>query len=197
MSRCHFIIKSTFFIVALDYLIAFGYLAQLEVLHHLLYVISSTLKEWSQACFHNLRPWLHHCPKKVKKEDVTITTANSEKCHSKYWTLHPGTGPECADNLQLLKHPFLKDKCDLLRHTFRTRWTWTFAWQSNREYPMVTYRKGVTEKSEMIQMETNVLPKRETLCLTRADILQKILRWKGKKNTENERKCGQIVRIKM
>lgn len=51
---------------------------------------------------------------------------------------------------------------------------------------MVTHSKGVTEKSEMIQTETNVLPKRETLCLTRADILQKILRWKGKKNTRQE-----------
>lgn len=122
MSRCRFIIKSTFF---LDYLIAFGYFAQLEVLYHLLYVISSTLKEWSQACFHNLRPWLHYCPKKVKKENVTITTANSDficfgrKCHSKYGTLHPGTVPECADNLQLLRHPFLQDKCNLPRYALR------------------------------------------------------------------------------
>lgn len=33
------------FSVALDYLIAFGYFAQFEVLYHLLYVISSTLEE--------------------------------------------------------------------------------------------------------------------------------------------------------
>lgn len=32
----------------------------------------------------------------------------------------------------------------------------------------------------MIQAEADVLPKRETLCLTRADILQKILQ-KGRK----------------
>lgn len=51
---------------------------------------------------------------------------------------------------------------------------------------MVTYSKKATEKSEMIQTETNVLPKRETLCLTRADILQKILWWRGKKNTRQE-----------
>lgn len=31
--------------VVLDYLISFGYFAQLEVLYHLLYIISSTLKE--------------------------------------------------------------------------------------------------------------------------------------------------------
>lgn len=30
---------------ALDYLIAFGYFAKFEILYHLLYVISSTLKE--------------------------------------------------------------------------------------------------------------------------------------------------------
>lgn len=60
---------------------------------------------------------------------------------------------------------------------------------------MVTYSKRVTEKSEMIQMETDVLPKRETLCLTRADILQKILRWKGKKNTRQEK--VEKVRKKM
>lgn len=33
------------FRLALDYLIAFGYFAQFEVLYHLLYVISGTLKE--------------------------------------------------------------------------------------------------------------------------------------------------------
>lgn len=92
--------------------------------------------------------------------------------------------PECADNLQLLRHPFLQDKCDLPRYALR---------QDELELPdkamdniIRSYSQGVTEKSEMSQMETNILPKRETLCLTRADILQKILWWKGKKNTRQE-----------
>lgn len=48
------------------------------------------------------------------------------------------------------------------------------------------------EKRETIQKETGILPKRETLCLTRADILQKILRckakeWEGKGRKKQEK----------
>lgn len=53
------------------YLIAFGYFAQLEVLHHLLYIVCSTLKEGTQPSFYDLRPGLHYCPMEANKKRNT------------------------------------------------------------------------------------------------------------------------------